>query len=281
MAAEIRCLRALLSGGRGAVPGPRRPAARTRPSRPRRIPTLSPRSVTSRASRSSPTTSPAPAIILPPADGRADGGGWQGRNPAAFAAAALRPVRRLSEPDNGKADAQIICIDPTLAAHPNVTLLRNAYAERLLTDAGGGRITGVEVTIEGEAIRSAPTVRGRLRRAVVGTAVPAFGQRPASGRARQPLGPSRAQLHAPQQHHRAGDLEGPNPTQFQKTLGLNDFYYGHDRSPLNEWEFRSATSRWSASPMGCRSRRRGCRASCNGCRRGRSTTSPGTRSISG
>ncbi len=30
-----------------------------------------------------------------------------------------------------------MCIDPTLAAHPNVTLLRNAYAERLLTDPGG------------------------------------------------------------------------------------------------------------------------------------------------
>ena len=29
----------------------------------------------------------------------------------------------------------------------------------------------------------------------------------------------------------------PNDTQFQKTLALNDFYWGHDRSPRNDWEF--------------------------------------------
>ncbi len=29
----------------------------------------------------------------------------------------------------------------------------------------------------------------------------------------------------------------PNPTQFQKTLGLNDFYHGHALSPANDWEF--------------------------------------------
>ncbi len=29
----------------------------------------------------------------------------------------------------------------------------------------------------------------------------------------------------------------PNPTQFQKTLGLNDFYHGQAMSPANDWEF--------------------------------------------
>jgi choline dehydrogenase-like flavoprotein len=29
----------------------------------------------------------------------------------------------------------------------------------------------------------------------------------------------------------------PNPTQFQKTLGLNDFYFGHAASPKNVWEY--------------------------------------------
>ena len=29
----------------------------------------------------------------------------------------------------------------------------------------------------------------------------------------------------------------PNPTQFQKTLGLNDFYHGAALSPANDWEF--------------------------------------------
>jgi hypothetical protein len=31
--------------------------------------------------------------------------------------------------------------------------------------------------------------------------------------------------------------KSPNPTQFQKTLGLNDFYHGHARSPNNDWAF--------------------------------------------
>ena len=34
----------------------------------------------------------------------------------------------------------------------------------------------------------------------------------------------------------------PNPTVFQKTLGLNDFYFG-----IADSSFRWATSRWSAS----------------------------------
>ena len=29
----------------------------------------------------------------------------------------------------------------------------------------------------------------------------------------------------------------PNPTQFQKTLGVNDFYHGAAMSPANDWEF--------------------------------------------
>ena len=36
----------------------------------------------------------------------------------------------------------------------------------------------------------------------------------------------------------------PNPTMFQKTLGLNDFYFGMPRTSTTRW----ATSRWSASP---------------------------------
>ncbi|WP_308462363.1 GMC family oxidoreductase N-terminal domain-containing protein [Mesorhizobium sp. INR15] len=35
---------------------------------------------------------------------------------------------------NGKADAQIITVDPALASNPNLTLLTGAYAERLLTN---------------------------------------------------------------------------------------------------------------------------------------------------
>jgi choline dehydrogenase-like flavoprotein len=46
---------------------------------------------------------------------------------------------------NGKADAQVMSVDPTLAAHDNVSLLTGAYADKLLTDAAGKTITGVQV----------------------------------------------------------------------------------------------------------------------------------------
>ena len=50
---------------------------------------------------------------------------------------------------NGKADAQVICVDPTIAAYPNVTLLTGAYVSKLQTDASGRTITGVCVTRAG------------------------------------------------------------------------------------------------------------------------------------
>ena len=46
---------------------------------------------------------------------------------------------------NGKADAQIVCVDPALRIHSNLTLLTNYYVEKLTTDSHGGRISGVEV----------------------------------------------------------------------------------------------------------------------------------------
>src|SRR5262249_21586170 len=45
---------------------------------------------------------------------------------------------------HAKSDAQVICVDPALE-HPNVTLLTNARVTRLLTDASGRSVTGVEV----------------------------------------------------------------------------------------------------------------------------------------
>jgi choline dehydrogenase-like flavoprotein len=46
---------------------------------------------------------------------------------------------------NAKADAQVICVDPARAAHPNFTLLTGAYVTRLETDAGGRSVSRVHV----------------------------------------------------------------------------------------------------------------------------------------
>ena len=50
---------------------------------------------------------------------------------------------------NGKADAQVMCVDPTLKLHSNLTLLTSAYVSTLGTDADGSTITDVAVTRNG------------------------------------------------------------------------------------------------------------------------------------
>src|SRR5512138_1521872 len=45
---------------------------------------------------------------------------------------------------HAKSDAQVICVDPALE-HANVSLLTNARVTRLLTNATGSAVTGVEV----------------------------------------------------------------------------------------------------------------------------------------
>lgn len=44
---------------------------------------------------------------------------------------------------NGKADAQTVCVDPALAAHPNLTLVTGAHVTRLETDSAGRQVTAV------------------------------------------------------------------------------------------------------------------------------------------
>lgn len=50
---------------------------------------------------------------------------------------------------NGKADAQVICIDPMLAKHDNVTLLTNVNVTKLGTNASGRRVDCVHVERNG------------------------------------------------------------------------------------------------------------------------------------
>ena len=48
---------------------------------------------------------------------------------------------------NGKADAQVICVDPVLA-QDNVTLVTDANVQRLETDPSGRSVTGVTATLK-------------------------------------------------------------------------------------------------------------------------------------
>jgi choline dehydrogenase-like flavoprotein len=136
-------------------------------------------------------------------------------------------------PLNGKADAQVICIDPMLAQHPNVTLLTNAYVSRLGTDASGRSVDAVHVTRDGrEEVFSADIVVvacGALSSALLLL-------RSASEQHPHGLANGSDQLGRNYMRHNMSVLmavmKDVNDTVFQKTLAFSDFYFGSD-----DWEF--------------------------------------------
>ena len=135
-------------------------------------------------------------------------------------------------PLNGKADAQVICIDPMLAKYPNVTLLTNAYVSRLDTDASGRKVDAVHVTREGrEEVYSADIVVvacGALSSALL--LLRSAGDAHPNG-----LANGSDQLGRNYMRHNMSVLmavmKDVNDTVFQKTLALSDFYFGADDWP--------------------------------------------------
>ena len=134
---------------------------------------------------------------------------------------------------NGKADAQIICVDPALKAHENLTLLTGSYVTRLSTDSNGRRISGVEVLQAGRrATFSADIVV--VACGALSSALLMF----RSGNDDHPRGLANRSGLVGRNYMRHNNTtilaisRTPNPTKFQKTLGLNDFYFGAD-----DWEF--------------------------------------------
>ncbi|HEX5281302.1 MAG TPA: GMC family oxidoreductase [Micropepsaceae bacterium] len=133
---------------------------------------------------------------------------------------------------NGKADAQIICIEPTLK-FANFTLLTNAYVERLETDAPGRSISRVQVLRDGaHESYSADIVVvacGALNSALLLL-------RSANDRHPNGLANSSGVVGRYYMRHNNSAFMAisrrPNPTKFQKTLALNDYYFGS-----KDWEF--------------------------------------------
>ena len=134
---------------------------------------------------------------------------------------------------NGKADAQVMCVDPALAEHPNLTLLTNAYVSRLRTDAGGRRVTGVDVTREGRQERYSADIVvvacGALSSALLLL-------RSANDAHPDGLANGSGQVGRNYMRHNQSVLMAllrqPNDTVFQKTLAVSDFYFGAD-----DWDY--------------------------------------------
>ncbi len=185
---------------------------------------------------------------------------------------------------HAKSDAEVLGVRPALE-HPNVTLLTNARVVKLETNGSGSQVTEVVVERGGETERFTADV------IVV-----------ACGAANT----AKLLLASANEHHPNGLANGSdqvgrnymfhdslavlalsreeNPTVFQKTLGLNDFYFGSRRlrvparqhpdgrevvgADVPRREARSdaaragvdARTRWRSTPSTSGSRQRICRA---------------------
>jgi choline dehydrogenase-like flavoprotein len=127
---------------------------------------------------------------------------------------------------NGKADAQVICVDPALAAHSNLALLTNAYVTRLETDASGRSVSGVEVLRRG--------VTERYEADIVVVACGALSSALLLLRSANDLHPNglangsgqvgRNYMRHNQSVFMALSKEA-NDTIFQKTLAVSDYYF--------------------------------------------------------
>ena len=134
---------------------------------------------------------------------------------------------------NGKADAQVMCVDPTLAAHSNVELLTNALVTRLDTDASGRTVTAVQVTRGGaQETYSADIVVvacGALSSALLLL-------RSANDAHPHGLANGSGQVGRNYMRHNQSVLmalmKERNDTVFQKTLAVSDYYFGTD-----DWDY--------------------------------------------
>ena len=136
-------------------------------------------------------------------------------------------------PLNGKADAQVVCVDPALKAHPNLMLLIGAYVSKLETDKTGQTITGVHVTRGGQLERYCADIVvvacGALSSALLLL-------RSRSDQHPYGLANGSGQVGRNYMRHNQSILMAlmrePNDTVFQKTLAISDYYFGSD-----DWEY--------------------------------------------
>lgn len=131
-----------------------------------------------------------------------------------------------------KSDAQVVCVDPALA-YPNVTLLTNAYVEHLETNATGCEVTKVLVKRNGGTESYSADVIVVSCGAINSAALLL---RSANDKHPRGLANSSDVVGRHYMGHVNSVLMAlskcPNPTTFQKTLAVNDFYFAS-----KEWSY--------------------------------------------
>ena len=129
-------------------------------------------------------------------------------------------------PLGAKADAEWAVIRPALAAHPNLTLMTRTTVERLLTDAAGRAVNEVAVTLpDGSPGTFTADIVVLSAGAILSAALLLK-----SADDKHPHGLANSSDLVGRNYMRHNNLaliafsREPNPTVFQKTLALNDFY---------------------------------------------------------
>ena len=125
-----------------------------------------------------------------------------------------------------KSDAQVICIDEAIK-HSNVTLLTNSLVKRLDTDASGREVKSVVVERNG-VVESYSADVVVVSCGAINSA--ALLLRSANDKHPRGLANSSDVVGRHYMGHTNSVMMAiskcPNPTTFQKTLGVNDFYFG-------------------------------------------------------
>ncbi|MGB3542366.1 GMC oxidoreductase [Rubrivirga sp.] len=134
-----------------------------------------------------------------------------------------------------KCDAEVASVEPAVA-HSNVDLVTGVDVTRIVTDDSGKRISHLEAVLEGETVTFHADAFALCAGAVNSAALllrSASEHHPdglanASGRVGRHL-----MRHVTSKFYTVAS-QSPNPTRFQKTLAVNDFYFGVPGDP--EWE---------------------------------------------
>ena len=133
---------------------------------------------------------------------------------------------------HAKADAEVVCVEPALK-YPNVTLLTEAYVKRLETSPSGGEVSKVMVERDGKAEEYSADIVVSSCGAINSAALLLR-----SANEKHPKGLANGSDVVGR--HYMGHVNSvimsiskcANSTIFQKTLSVNDFYFG---SP--EWKY--------------------------------------------
>ncbi len=133
---------------------------------------------------------------------------------------------------HAKSDAHVVCVEPALE-FKNVTLLTQARVTRLETNSGGHEVTKVHVERLGQKEEYAGHIVV-LSAGAINSAVLLL--QSANDKHPQGLANSSGVVGKHYMCHNNSALiavsKKPNPTVFQKTLGLNDFYFKSE-----DWDF--------------------------------------------